>query len=125
VGSSFQVSVIINSGDQDVHAADIYVSYDPEILTVDSVEEGTFFGTFIRRTGEEGMINFSGTVELVDEGILIPSGKGLVATITFTPAKSTQSTDIQIDAKTVIASGGTNILDTNSLAPLTLSIIEE
>ncbi len=123
MGDQIDVKLNLNSGDLGVEAADFVVNFDPDYLKVVNVTKGTFFKNYPINTTGENFVKISGVADFTEKAVVVPKGEGTVATITFETLDATESTKIEIDnIKTIIASGGQNILDVNSLENLTLGI---
>lgn len=119
----FTVTVTLDSGRAGVEAADFAVSYDPRLLQVETIADGSYFKTWPIKKVEEGLVKLSGIASLDGNTLTIPQGKGTVATIRFIPTGSSAETTIALHPqKTVIASKGKNILDTGSLKELKITI---
>lgn len=123
VGDQIDVKLNLNSGNLGVEAADFVVNFDPNYLKVVDVSKGTFFKNYPINTTGDNFVKISGVADFTAKAVVVPKGEGNVATITFEALDATESTKIEIDnIKTIIASGGQNILDVNSLQNLTLGI---
>lgn len=116
--SSFDVNINIDSKNQAVEAADFVVSFDPQYLKPIIITPEKFFGTYPVNRIEKDYIKLSGMATLVGNTVVISKGKGTVGTISFTSLDKSGETIISLDKeKTVVASGGENILGkTNSLS---------
>lgn len=123
VADQIDVTLNLNSGNLGVEAADFVVNFDPYYLKVVSVTKGTFFKNYPINTTGDNFVKISGVADFTEKAVVVPKGEGTVATLTFEALDATESTKIEIDKiKTIIASGGQNILDVNSLQNLTLGI---
>jgi hypothetical protein len=122
-GTTFSAEIQIDSGNTQIEAADFVVSFDPAFLQPRKIQEGKFFGALPVMTLEKDFVKISGMASLVGDTIVVPKGKGTVATIVFETNQATESTAIKIDReKTIIASKGVNILDTKKITDLTVGI---
>jgi len=83
-GGTIQLQVTIDGGTDEISSADAYVVYDSDLLTVESVTEGTFLPTVSSDTTTEGKIYIAG---MVDDPATSKTGTGTLATITFNAAK--------------------------------------
>lgn len=117
VGATFSATLSINSSNQGVEAADFFIRFDPDYLKATNLTPGTFFKVYPQKVIEKDYLKISGVASLTDQTILISRGKGTIASITFETLAATESSPIVIDkAKTIVASGGKNILGkTNDL----------
>lgn len=120
-GDSFDIQLNLSSADAAVEAADFIVRYDPAFIRIDNISLGNFFQNYPIKRIDYDYIKISAVASFVSNKIVIPKGKGTIATIHITAFHPTDQTIIYFDLdKTVIASTGRNILGkTNSL---TLSI---
>ncbi len=124
-GNKFDVNLNLNSGNLGVEAADFVVNFDPDYLKAISVSTGTFFKNYPINTTGDNFVKISGVADFTEKAVVVPKGEGTVATITFETLQATESTKIEIDKiKTIIASGGQNILDTSKLEDLMISVTE-
>ena len=123
LGATFSATININSPNQGVEAADFVVNFDPDYLSVATVSSGNYFGLYpVKEIGADS-VKISGIANLVDNKFIIPIGKGVIGKIVFETLSATDSTKITFDReKTIVASGGKNILDQNKITDLTSSI---
>lgn len=125
VGEHATVTVQLDSYNNPVDAADFFFSYDPKVLTLDSMADGTFFSTWPIKKAENGSIRISGIATLSNNKLIVTSGKGKVTTLQFTALSPMKSTQIRIDgSQTIIATNGKNILDKNTITPLSIEITQ-
>jgi len=113
VREDFIVNLEIHTGDNQVEAADVVLSFDPKILRVKKVEEGEFFTTHPQNKITDGKIFISGAFgpEGGQESKIPVKGVGRFAKITFTALAASSSTKVSFDAKkTVVASEGKDVL---------------
>lgn len=110
--ATFSATININSVNQGVEAADFVINFDPDYLSVATVSSGNYFGLYpVKEIGADS-VKISGIANLVDNKFIIPIGKGVIAKIVFETLSATESTKISFDReKTIVASGGKNILD--------------
>lgn len=80
IGDTFQVSVVVDAGSEEVYSTDAYIQYDKGILEVSSVAEGTFFPTIFNDTSTPSQLYVAG---IVDDPATSKTGSGTVATVTF------------------------------------------
>jgi hypothetical protein len=112
IGETVSVSVTIDSGSNDVGAADFIITYDPTLLKAGSITPGSFFKSIPVKKISNGSIKLSALAEITDSRVLFPKGKGVVAIIDFKVLKANPSTLISFDSeKTIIASDGRNIVN--------------
>lgn len=122
-GENITVTIKIDSPNQGVEAADFVVTFDPTYLKVATVSAGNYFKTYPVKTSEKNFVKFSGVASLSDNKLLIPKGDGTIGTILFQTQTATSSTGIKFDkVKTIVASGGKNILDTSKISNVKVTI---
>jgi len=122
-GATFSATININSPNQGVEAADFVVDFDPDYLSVATISAGNYFGLYPVKTFEKGKAKISGIANLVNNKFIIPVGKGKIGSIVFEALSATDSTKITFDReKTIVASGGKNILDLEKITDLIVSI---
>ena len=120
-GTTFSAEIQIDSGNTQIEAADFVVSFDPSFLQAKEIREGKFFGTLPVATIEKDYVKISGMATLSGDTIVIPKGKGTVATIIFNALEASESTAIKIDkTETIVASSGKNILGKTTDLMLTI-----
>lgn len=123
LNDTFIATINIDSPNQGVEAADFVVNFDPEILRVATVSGGNYFGLYPVKTAENDNVKISGIANLVNNKFIIPKGRGTAGSITFEALSATDSTKISFDReKTIVASGGKNILDMEKIADLDIII---
>ena len=112
VGSTFDVSIFVNTGGEDINAVQVDLKFDPEILQVvtptkelSSVEVWTFPPSF---SNSKGTISLRGGFP--SRGI--NTSEGLISTITFEPISSGETILGFLDSSKVLLNDekGTNIL---------------
>ena len=109
--SSFTVSVNISSPDTNIDAADFVIYFDPDVLKPQKIEDGDFFTNIPVKKIEDNFVKISATATFADNKITFPQGQGTVATINFLAIKKATDSLIYFDPdKTIVASGGKNVL---------------
>ncbi len=101
--SSASVDVMIDTDDNEVTGAQFEIVYDPEVLNVSTIRQGTFFENALilinRIEREEGRITYA--LGLTPTGMQNPStGTGTVATVVFTrrsTAPRTGTTELKME----------------------------
>lgn len=122
-GENITVTIKIDSPNQGVEAADFVVTFDPTYLQVATLSAGNYFKTYPVQQTEKTSVKFSGVASLSDNTLLIPKGEGTIGTILFQTIAATSSTEVKFDReKTIIATGGKNILDTNRISNVKVTI---
>lgn len=112
LGATFSATININSPNQGVEAADFVVNFDPKYLKVATISARNYFGLYPVKTAEKDRVKISGIANLVNDKFIIPVGRGTIGSIVFNTLSATSSTQISFDReKTIVASGGKNILD--------------
>lgn len=79
-GEAFDIKVDANAGSDQITSVDAYITYDANVLEVQSVTNGTFFPTVTKDTSQAGKVYIAG---LVDDPATSKTGTGTLATITF------------------------------------------
>ncbi len=97
IGATFDVNIEVDTCSYDVDAVDAVINYDPAILEVDSISEGSIFSTYPLNQASGGTISLSG----IDLSTPF-NGTGVLGTIHFR-AIDTGSTGVDF----VAAAGGT------------------
>ncbi len=124
VGSTFEVSVFLNTGGNSVNAVDVSLKFTPDTLQVVSPTGGTsFVAVWVSQptySNTDGTIEFSGG--LPSPGINTSAGK--VSTITFrAKAPGAASVEILPSSKVLLNDGkGTNVLSSVDRATYTLAL---
>lgn len=93
VDKTFEVKIIVNSGGEEINAVDVFVLYDKDLLTVESVKEGVFFPTVLQDIKVAGRAYIAG---MVDNPGTFKTGSGTVATLVF-KAKKNGTTTLTFD----------------------------
>lgn len=120
---SFAVTLVIDSQNNNVEAADFVLTYDPGILQVTNVAPGGFFPNYPKKESGDGYVAISGSATVSGDKLLIPKGRDTVASITFKALTAKTKAVISFDReKTVVASEGKNILDGSKLKNLIINI---
>lgn len=115
VNSALTGSLIINSPNTGIDAAEFYLNFNPDFVSVASVSAGTFFKVYSEPEIKESSVNFSTVADFANDKFIVPLGTGKVADIIFKVLDKPGNTTISIDKeKTVVASGGNNILGKTS-----------
>lgn len=114
-GATKQVSVMLSK--TAVSAADVFLTYDPTLVEIADIQNGTVFDRVIRKKIDAGSIAFSAAVSPEKKNSL---ATGTVFTFTVTALKS-GTTTIQFDTgKTITALSGANSL--GNTTPMTVEI---
>lgn len=122
-GATFSAQIQIDTGNMQVEAADFVVTFDPSFLQARKIQEGKFFGAMPITQIEKDYVKISGMASLAGDTIVVPKGKGTVATIIFETTQASESTAVKIDReKTIIASKGVNVLDTKKITDFAVGI---
>ena len=123
LGATFSATLNINSPNQGVEAADFIINFDPDFIKVATISSGNYFGIYPVKSVEKDKVKISGIANLVNDRFIIPMGSGTIGSIVFETLSATPSTQLSIDReKTIVASGGKNILDLGKITDLTVSI---
>ena len=124
VGSTFDVSIFINTGDNNINAVQVDLKFDPKKLQIASPTAGrSFISVWIAQptySNTEGTASFKG-------GIPSPglnTSAGLVSTVTFRAITPGETTIYFLDSSQVLLDDGkgTNILTSTGRGVYTLSI---
>ena len=111
---TFSVDTIVDAGTDQIVSTDIYVKFDPDVLSVEKITDGTFFDTVVSNKGSDniyiaGMLNDIGNSK---------TGSGTVASITFKALKDTATTlsficdpSLTKTSKIIKKEGVTNIIE--------------
>lgn len=78
-GQTFQISIVVDAGTDQISSTDAYVIYDPAVVEAATVAPGTFF-PIVTNNITSGKVYVAG---LVDDPATSKTGSGTVATITF------------------------------------------
>ena len=125
-GQSFGVNLNVDPGAEAVAGADIYIDFNPELLTLESIVTGSYF-PLVANVPSTGRLYIAATVENQGDS---KTGTGTIATVTF-KATQTGKANIAIDcdpAKTDSSRltkndiNATNILNCNALKTHTVTI---
>lgn len=112
VGETFSVNLVLDTGDNQVEAADAVLSFDLEVFEVVEVKAGELFTTPLINKVEGNLIKVSGGFGEMEGGKpKVPvRGVGRMAKITLRALKASSSSKLEFDLeKTIIASAGENI----------------
>lgn len=124
VGSTFDVSVFINTGDKAINAVEVDLKFSPDKLQVVSPTSGvSFFKIWL---GTPNYSNVNGTINLKG-GIPSPgivSTKGLITSITFRAKSTGQASILFTDQSKILADDGkaTDVLTKKSGATFNLRL---
>ncbi|MBI2616504.1 hypothetical protein HYW55_00005 [Candidatus Gottesmanbacteria bacterium] len=122
-GDIVPITLSLDSKNTGIEAADFVVTFDPSFLSFQTLEKGSFFQTYPRTEIGENRLYISAIATLKDDTVILPKGKGDVATILFVANKS-GVTDITIDQKeTTVAVSGRNIATYSPASIIKLSIL--
>jgi len=106
MGETLQVPVNIHTdADVKVIGADVWVTYDPVFLDVQSINEGSFFPSITGQKSSAGKVYLAGMLE---DTTTTKSGDGTIATVIFT-VKQTGQTKVQYDCR------GNTVSDTSKI----------
>lgn len=101
VGKEVNVDIQLdNSAAGEIRNADLYVTYDPAMLRLDTVIPGTFFSEPLEF--KKRIDNTAGTLLYAIGSTKTMKGKQVIATLTFTPLVNTPSTSIHITPQTLL-----------------------
>lgn len=122
-GEQFKVTMTLDSGNQEVAAADFVVLFDPKSVQVLGVTTGKYFSNYpINRTGEN-YIKISGVAGYNGKSLKLPKGRETVGEITFKALDKGTATISVDQKKTIIATAGKNILNKNKAGKLDVNIL--
>ncbi|MFA6016811.1 MAG: cohesin domain-containing protein [Patescibacteria group bacterium] len=88
-GATFEIAVIVNPGSDSLNGAETYISYDPNLLKVNSVSAGTLFPFSYNDTSVSGKIYVVANTDAPGSSV---SSAGTIATITFQALKDGSGT---------------------------------
>ncbi len=111
-GETFEMEVFASIDDKEVLGIDTLIEYDSNILSVESIADGTYLEIAQKEFGEAGKIYIAGVIDSPGTSV---TGEGVLATITF-KAKGAGTTKITF----VCELGETtesNILENSTDAP--------
>ncbi len=111
LNATFSATLAIDSPNQGVEAADFFIDFDPNYLSIATISAGNYFRLYpVMKIGTHSA-KISGTAYLVNNRFSIPIGKGRIADIVFTTLEATEGSIIKINKeKTFVGSSGNNIL---------------
>ncbi|MBI4062410.1 hypothetical protein HY410_00655 [Candidatus Gottesmanbacteria bacterium] len=126
VGSEFSMEVQIDTGDNQVIASELHITYDPVYLEAMTITNGALFPNVL----------VSGRIEQDTASITVgaPSnvqpvtGQGIVAVIRFKTLAPTESTSLRFAETTLVSGlgeGSTNVLTTTRPATIIITGSEE
>lgn len=119
--SDFDVEIKIDSQETEVDAGDFIINFDKTVLAPQKIIKGSYFPSIPVTKINTDYVKVSGIATVKDNTIIVPTGEGTVATISFKALTPTNSAKISFDRnKTVIASMGKNV--TGTLTDLAVKI---
>jgi len=124
VGSTFDVSVFVNTGGEDVNAVEVNLKFDPTKLQIASPTAGkSFIEVWVSQptySNTKGTMGFIGGVPSPG----INTSSGLVSTVTFRAISPGETTVLFLDSSKVLRNDpkGTNILTSMGRGVYTLLI---
>jgi len=124
VGSTFDVSVFVNTGGEDVNAVEVNIKFDPKKLQIASPTAGkSFIEVWVSQpvySNVEGKMSFIGGVPTPG----IKTSAGLVSTVTFRVISPGETVISFLDSSKVLRNDpqGTNILTSKGRGIYTLLI---
>ena len=86
--TNFSVNVVLDAGTEQIAGSDIYIKYDQNLLTVQSVTSGDYF-PIVNNIPSAGRVYISGVIATQNE---YKTGSGTVATINFKSLKESSVT---------------------------------
>lgn len=111
--ATVEVQVTVDAGLDKLNGVDAYIKYDPSLVSVDSVTDGSFFPTVTKETGTSGTVWISG---MVDDPAISKTGTGTLATITLKGLKDGSDTiSFECDSSKIVKNdiNASNVLDCN------------
>lgn len=119
VDETFPVGLVLQTGDETVSAAEIHVSFNPQVLEAVSVQAGSYLPVVLV---QGSITNGQANITLGSEPTDPKQGTGIMATITFR-AKSAGTSALAYTNATKVASIGktTNTLSGSTGATITTS----
>ena len=91
VGEAFEIKVIVDTDTKKILGVDAIISYDPNVLEVVGINDGTFLKVIHKEFGTAGRVNLGAVVE---DPASDKDGKDVIASIVF-KAKADGGTDIK------------------------------
>lgn len=120
---AFKVTLTLDSRNNNVEAADFVLTYDSNVLEAVNVTTGKFFPNYPKKESGDGKVTISGSATVSGDKLIIPKGKDTVAVISFKAISTKTSAKISFDKeKTIVASGGKSILNTDKITDLKINI---
>lgn len=94
-GGTFQVDIVLDTGGSATTGTDVYFNYDSDVISLESIIEGTIYDTYIGKTinNSDGVASISG---LITPGGSTYTGTGTLATLQFKALK-TGSANVVMD----------------------------
>jgi hypothetical protein len=122
-GEKVIATLSIDSGGNGVDAADFVLTYDQKVFSADGIKEGEFFKMYPLKKISDGVVKVSGVALLANNQLIIPKGRGVVATVTFTALSPANDSKISVDKnKTIAAASGKNIIDFRKVSDATVTV---
>lgn len=122
VNQSIELPILIDTKDETINAAEVYLTYDPAFLTVTEVtKKDSFFQLWVDGepsfSKEKSQITFAG-------GLPTPGfrGKGQIGTVQFTPTKRGQTTIVFAEKTRVLLNDGKGTKIPLRLSPITITV---
>ncbi len=119
-GGSFDVTINLSSPSVGVEAADFIIYFDPQILKAINIQDGNYFKNYPVKKIAQNYVKISSVASFGNNKIIIPKGKGIIASVRFTALKPADTLIYFDPDKTIIASNGKNIV--GKMSSLNLSI---
>jgi hypothetical protein len=121
-GQTFNVSVVVEAGDQEVDGASAYLNFDKDAIQVVSMTEGSSFQFELQNSFD----NDAGTIDFAAGSFgSLPSGSITLVEIEFEAIAATSGSDLafQFDAprQTDVTSGGASVLEAHINGQVTIS----
>lgn len=119
---TFDISVKVNPTADSVTATDVYITYNSDVLSVQTIKPGNMFPTVSNDTSVAGKIYIAG---MVNDPATAISSEGVLATITFKAVKEGSSTlSFDCSSSTVVKNDAdaTNVLNCSSNGSVTVTV---
>ncbi len=112
-GGKLTLSLKLNSGSYQIDAVDAILSFDPKAFKAEVITPGKIFAQYpIKRVDNKtGLIQLSAAGEVKEGGISGFIGEEEYGQITLTALEVTSSATISFSPKSILASRGQNVLD--------------
>ena len=121
-GATFQIAVMVEPGTDALSSTDVYVVYDPLLLTATVVTAGTQFPTVTNDIATSGKVYIAGMVNDLSSSI---TASGILATITFQGLKDgtgTLSFDCNLSKIIKNDINATNVISCSQNVPSNVTI---